>query len=241
MSIICKLTKTEGKSVRAHIVPKAFYDLPLQQEGVSKIYSNSTGAFPKKMPMGVYDDGIVTIEGEAVFGGLDNYAVDLLLNQIDAFDEISKNGDIGGWHLKKYDYKLLKLFALSVLWRAHSSTKDIYSKVALGRHEPAIREMVLARSPGREENYSVIFARWQGDDIDNVIMDPFLERYEGINYYRIYCGKYIIYVKVDSRKTRGVFSKVQLKPDSPLYVICREFNKSKERKVMVDVLSSHNR
>lgn len=241
MNITCKLTGVTGRGVKAHIVPKAFYEIPPQEDGVSKLYSNTDGVYPKKTPKGVYDDSFVAKEGESCFDEIDSYAVDVLLNKIETFEENSKNGSTLAWTLESYDYKLLKLFSLSVLWRAHSSSNHVFSKVDLGPHEKFIKNMILAKDPKDEHTYSVQLARWYGGAIDNVIMDPFRERYEGINYYRVYCGKYVLYIKVDRRRSVGTFAKLQLKPDSPLYVISRKFDKSKEKKIMINVVSANER
>ena len=54
--------------------------------------------------------------------------------------------------LWEYEYQALKLFALSVLWRAHTSTRQEFAKVNLGPHEPIIKDFLLhnpSRCPGR--------------------------------------------------------------------------------------------
>jgi hypothetical protein len=226
--ITCKLTGEVGQPVKAHIVPKAFYELPPQSKGPYRLISNASDTYPKKVPIGIYDDTIVTKNGETRFGPWDEYAARVLLQRFNEFTPIRHNNKISGWYLPGIDYAALKLFALSVLWRANASAQPAFHKVELGAHEPTIRNLLLRGNPTSEEKYSVCIARWIDEQFGPVFMDPFLEKHEGVNYYRIYCGRYVLYVKVDRRKTGSGFSEFQLAPGRHLYVIARTLRSSKE-------------
>lgn len=230
--ITCQLTGAKGKGIKAHIVPRAFYELPPQDEGPLQLMSNVAGTFPKKLPVGIYDDSLATIEGEKILGSWDDYAVKILIEGWGNFQEIQSNGELLAWQLPDYDYSLLKLFALSVLWRAHCSKHAAFAKVQLGPHEKVIRQMLLGNDPGDPERYSVNIVRWKTQDFGPVFMDPFSEKYKGVNYYRIYCGRYVLYVKVDKRSTIDEFSEFQLGYRRQLFLIARELRKSKEWPVM---------
>jgi len=230
--ITCKLTGNNGVPIKAHIVPRAFYEVPPQKDGALSLISNAAEAFPKKSPVGIYDASIVTIEGENIFDPLDDYASRLLLDGQSSFKEIRDKGKLCAWSLSSYNYLMLKLFALSVLWRADVSSHAAFSKVILGSHEAVIRKMLLNDQPGLAEQYSVIISKWTENEFGPVFMDPFCEKYDGINYYRIYCGRYLLYVKVDKKKTKGSFSEAQLRPESGLVIVARELKRSKEWPVM---------
>lgn len=190
--------------------------------------SNVEGIFPKKLPVGIYDDSIVTIEGEKIFSTWDDYAVKTLIDAWGDFQAIEADGEVLAWQLNDYDYSQIKLFALSVLWRAHCSNHPAFSKVKLGPHEGVIRQMLLENDPGAPEQYSVNIVRWKSQDFGQVFMDPFAEKYNGVNYYRIYCGRYVLYVKVDGRSTIEEFREFQLGYRKELVLIARELKKSKE-------------
>lgn len=230
--ITCRLTGTKGKGVKAHVVPRAFYELAPQSEGPLRLMSNAEGTFPKKLPVGIYDDSIVTIEGERIIGVWDDYAVKILIEGWSEFQAIKDGDVILGWQLPEYDYSLMKLFALSVLWRAHHSRHPAFSRVELGPHETVVRQILLAQNPGAPEQYSVNFVRWISEEFGPVFMGPFLEKYKDVNYYRIYCGRYVLYVKVDKRDTIEEFKEFQLGERRELFLIARELRKSKEWPVM---------
>ena len=81
----CKLTGVVGRPVKAHVVPKAFYELPPQSEGPYKLISNASDTFSKKLPIGIYDDAMVTKDGEARFGPWDDYSSQVILQRFDEF------------------------------------------------------------------------------------------------------------------------------------------------------------
>ena len=227
--------------MKAHVIPRAFYELPEQSEGPLKLASNSPNTYPKKLPVGIYDQEIVTREGEDYFGPWDHYAATILLQQQATFDPILRGNETLAWSRRDVDYVKMKLFALAVLWRAHASTHAAFSKVNLGPHEPKIRQMLLDSNAGSEEEYSVCLARWIDDGFGPIFMDPFAERYDGRNYYRFYCGRLVIYVKVDQRKTRAKFSDMQLAPGRDLYLVARKLKRSKEWPLMVRIAHANKR
>lgn len=55
--------------------------------------------------------------------------------------------------LNGIDYRMFKLFHLSVLFRAGVSTRPMFEDVDLGPHRAALRQMVRSKNPGRPENY----------------------------------------------------------------------------------------
>jgi hypothetical protein len=53
--------------VKAHVLPRAFYELGESDGGPYKSVTNATNIFPKKIPVGLYDKTMVTEEGERTF------------------------------------------------------------------------------------------------------------------------------------------------------------------------------
>jgi hypothetical protein len=239
--ITCKLTGQTGPPVKAHVIPKAFYECPPQSEGPYKLISGASDTFPKKVPIGIYDNTMVTKDGESRFGPWDDYASQVLLQRFNEFLPIRNGSETSAWSLSNVDYKVLKLFALSVLWRAHASSQPVFRKVKLGTHEPIIRNLLLRGDPASEEEYSVVIARWIDEQFGPVFMDPFCEKYEGVNYYRIYCGRYVLYVKADKQKTGPTFKDIQLSPGRQLYVMARVLRVSKEWSLMVRLAHENER
>lgn len=237
--ITCKLTGKTGQPVKAHVVPRAFYELPTQEEGPCVLASNAPNSFPKRAPVGVYDESMVTQQGEDLFRLWDDYAAQLLLQNENAFAPIIHHGVIHEWTLSEYDYSLLKLFSLSVLWRAHTSCRPEFKRVQLGPHALQVKNCLLNNNPGTPDYYSIHIGKWIDDEFGPVFMDPFSERYEGVNYYRIYCGRYILYSKVDKRPPPETFRQIQLGQTKVLHVIGRDLKASKEW-LLMQRIARHN-
>jgi len=64
---ICKLTGKKGKPLKSHIIPHSFYRniMYSDQNNTMKLVSNSANTYPQRSPIGVYDNEMVTAEGEA--------------------------------------------------------------------------------------------------------------------------------------------------------------------------------
>ena len=57
--------------------------------------------------------------------------------------------------IKGFDYKKIKLFLLSLLWRASVSSKPEFENICLGENEEMMREMILNDSPGKSSMFSM--------------------------------------------------------------------------------------
>ena len=56
-------------------------------------------------------------------------------------------------HWIKVEYEPFKLFHLSVLFRASVSTLPTFADVSLGPHEERLRNLLLARRAGPEDQF----------------------------------------------------------------------------------------
>ncbi len=228
----CKLTGTEGKGVRAHIIPKSFYALDQEEKQPFRLITNIKGHYSQKCPIGIYDTTMVTEEGERIFSEWDDYAKELLLDNKSSFESVVHDGEVIAFQIAEYDYPKLKLFFLSVLWRASASSHNYFRRVDLGPLETSLRNALLAGNPGDSDWFSICLAKWSDRPDGTGMMDPYRTRIGGLNYYVLYLKHYIVYFKVDRRIASGALRALQLRPDSPLIAVGRELNSSKELKIM---------
>ena len=200
--------------------------------------TNTDGVFPKRIPIGVYDQTIVCEPCERSFSDYDNYAAHLFLNRLHEFEEVRDNtGRLTGYVFSKaWDYSLLKLFAIAVLWRASVSSRSFFRRVRLGAFEKKAREMLLRRDPGDTATFATLFSVW--DDADPFMMDPCAGRWDGgVRYYRFYLGKFVAYMKVDSRTLPEPLPKAALRADGSLHLLSRELAASKDFRVAEHVFA----
>jgi hypothetical protein len=236
MSSICKLCTNEATLINAHVIPRSFWEIDAAQPP-PRMVTNIEGVFPRRIPIGVYDQTIVCEPCERSFSNYDSYAARLFLNRFNEFDEVrDSNRRLTGYVLSNVDYHLLKLFAIAVLWRASVSSHSFFSRVRLGPFEETAREMLLQRDPGDAATFATLFSVWD-DGAEPLLMDPFAERWDGVRSYRFYLGRFVAYTKVDSRPFPEQLAKAALTPGGPLHVISRKLAASKDFRVAEHILT----
>jgi hypothetical protein len=72
----CKLCGSEADLIKAHVIPKRFWEID-ETRPRPRIVTNIKGIYPKRIPIGVYDQTIVCENCERGFGDYDSYAADL--------------------------------------------------------------------------------------------------------------------------------------------------------------------
>jgi len=229
--ITCKLTGIRGPGVKAHIIPRSFYNFNKLDHKPAKMVRLS-GDFTQisNSPVGEYDSTIVTAEGEAYFSQPDTYAWEYL---------VCRGQDGKLYHdgmnplcieISEFDYPKLKMFFLSLLWRAGVTRRHLFRHVQLGPHEDRIREMILHKDPGDPHEYAVTLGIHRDTPPYGLPMlepTPLRDDEAGIRYYRFSLGHLIACIKVDKRPYGRTWSDFVISPNSPLrYIILDEFKTS---------------
>jgi hypothetical protein len=234
MTVRCKLCGAPGPLVRAHVTPRSFYEL---STGPLYVLTNASGKFTRRSQTGEYDTELVCAACEARFAPWDTYGHDLLIRSRDTAPPILDGKTTLAWSFKSFDYVKLKLFFLSVLWRAAVSNRDFFAHVDIGPHEDTLRNTILHGDPGDPEFYSVIVARFPAAA---GLLNPHRERWEGINFYRLYMREYMVLVKVDSRPTPEPWSSFTLGATPNLIVIARDLRRSPELPLLRRLVSQRS-
>jgi hypothetical protein len=232
----CALCGLNRKLIKAHAIPEAFFrELRIDGE-IPLLVSGAQGQFPKKAPIGVYDEGILCEVCEPTFGRIDDYGINVFLKDFSAhFKPLSQSGQTAGFESATADPSCLLQFLVSVLWRASISTHPFYSKVDLGPLEPLAR--LAANTPGFKlsEAFDAILSRWKDANEDvptTAILDPRREKWFGVNAYRLYLGETVAYVKVDAQPFTARMRAISLRSAPPVLVVVREMEKSKDLRAM---------
>ena len=154
----CKLTGDVGPFVKAHIIPQALTygateDMPFAQAGL--------GDPPIKRWTSWYDPKIVTRAGEDILARYDDWAIEELRrhklvwsswpgHELDADNYEPLPGNDQGWGFREIHLNgpRLRLFFLSVLWRAAVSEMREFQEVQI-RHSQMrrLRRMLIEGDP----------------------------------------------------------------------------------------------
>ncbi len=235
----CKFCGGESNLIEAHIIPAGFFRRIKQQDKkASEIITNRAGEHTKKAPLGVYDKTIVCDRCENIWQEWDNYAQLLLADKSIKGRARYHNNKKICYIVDNYEYRKLKLFFISMVWRASVSSQPFFSKVSLGQFEDVAKNHIASNDPGDSEVFSVVLAKFD-HPLAKSILDPHDDKYSDVNYLRFYLAGYIAYIKVDHKPTPMPFSQSAMAENRPLYIICKDFEKSKELKLIVNMIKSN--
>jgi len=241
---ICKFCLQEKKLVDAHIIPLAFFEAIKPSKGKDRSealvhVTNSEGTFPvKKTVKGPSDPNLVCLDCEQRFGPLDEHAIKVLLKDEGNHIPRHLNGETLAWIVdhKGYDYNQIMLFFISLLWRADKTDLPFFARVKIGPYADIAKEALLKQKSDDIERFSVFLARYNVGLGRSPILDPYSERFDGINIYHFYLGSgYMVYIKVDKRPFPVEFENLKLSPSLFLILSRGKLENSKDLEVMLKI------
>lgn len=244
---ICKLTGKKGEFVKSHIIPQAF-TRPVPK-GEYFIQFGETHKRSIKRWSSWYDDHLVVREGEDILSELDDFAVKelskyyLVWRSWDGsimLPDISWTGDIGrdvddkGEEIFRVitgiDQNKLRLFCLSLLWRAASSDLLEMSDIILPEDDlEFIRKLLINRDSGLFSFYpvSLIQLSTLGTAHNHTPIKITLEEYNK-DIYRFYFNGLIIHfhLNLELKYTIDKDYSIFLCDSNKLIVLLIDYNNS---------------
>src|SRR5688572_15346675 len=125
----CRLCLRDVPLIKAHIIPRPFFLKHGTDRAAPRFLSDRPDAHPKRVPIGLYDKTILCRPCDGRIGDWDHYGVDLFIRRLDSFKALTRDGDTVAFARSDFDYAQVRLFLLSVLWRAHVSSHDAFRRV----------------------------------------------------------------------------------------------------------------
>lgn len=237
---ICAMCQQTKKFVDAHIIPRAFFEFmrpPKLKSEPFRVLTNRKGEQNSISRTGIYDNRLLCLDCEKRFHKYDDYGQMVLLRGVSSGTSRDKKGKVLGYQVDGVDYKTLKIFFLSVLWRASKSLR--VPRLNLGdQYNTALRNIIMTENPSTEP-FDCVLARhddWLGQ---GYFLDPVSQiHFKGspINFAMVYLGAgYKLYVKVDKRplEVDDEIASLVFRDGGPLYIIwVRDFLESKEFDVL---------
>lgn len=169
----CKLCGSHKQLVKAHIIPEFLYkELYNDIHQTQYVDSNKNVELIKNLKTGIWDSEILCKEcdGDILNARYDDYASKALwgyknLNLVLEGKYLIQDPRITWQVWKNLDTGRLKLFFLSVLWRASVTKKSFFNDVSLGSlHEQNIKEMLMENNPGDLDDYPILLIRFSQKD-----------------------------------------------------------------------------
>ena len=127
------------------------------------------------------------------------------------------------------DYKKLKLFQLSILWRAGVSSNELFSAVQLGPHQEILREMLLKDNPGLPNRYGcVMFAIEENGELFNgVLIPPRKTHIQGHKAFKFMFGGFLWVMLVSGHDTISLIHECTLQTDGSIIIMIRQTSEMK--------------
>jgi len=175
----------------------------------------SVGHAPSRCHTGLYNQ-FLCYDCEARLSDYDGYARKILL------DSPAREGH----SVAPYKYERLKLFALSVVWRAQFLPYSL-GAVRLGPFAQPMRECVSTDDPGKPQEFATVLVHLSDIDLihgkaDQALEDPLIcypqrgRLHGGINCYKFELVRHRFYVVVDTQGPPSGLLEHVLSPDRPL-------------------------
>lgn len=210
----CKLCGVEAALRQSHVIPEWLYK-PLYDEIHRYHVINSVPLADRKFEQKGLRERLLCQTCETKFSVYEGYARGVFVGGHEI--TVVRHGD--GIELRDLDYVKLKLFQLSLLWRAGVARQDFFSKVNLNRDEEPLRKMLLAGDPGKSSEYGCVMIPLvvEANVLMDLIIQPVPVKSGKFDVYRfIFGGHTWIYILGDGRSFP--FSKLCLHEDGRLFI-----------------------
>jgi hypothetical protein len=206
---VCKLCGEDSPLVKAHIIPKSMYPFEDERREPLLRVPSAPDAPPERSWTGEYDPSLVCAECEGTFHPWDDYAVRLFREEPKEEDYVHVDGEPGAYTIRAHDYTKLKLFFVSLLWRASESDRRFFAHVSVGRkHAARLKQMMKDKDPGDPEEYSVFIVRLtHHDDAHKSVISPHKQRW-GHDRVTLALLSRRLHVRHQSRSTTDSFTAI---------------------------------
>jgi len=148
-----------------------------------------------------------------------------------------------GLLIEGLEYEKVKLFEMSVLWRASISTHAMFKNISLGPHEEKLRDALFKREAKADWEYGCgLFAILDNGKLQSDIMDQAENgRTDGLRTYCMIFGGYIWTFFVGSHQPPTALRAAFLQRDGSRLVMRKEFKELKHLVHFANELKSMGR
>lgn len=249
---ICKLTQTKGTFVKSHLLPRALTNLHKSQEPRIQVdFKGQTNIVHDSW----YDYNLCTKDGEAILADLDAHGIEELRehnliwdswgfsNRLSAVTSTGlqlDSNEEGTRVIKFKDPLKIKIFFLSLLWRAAASNREEMEDVSIQKNDiENLRLIINNNRLDLIENFPIALVQLSTKGpIHN--RTPYITEFEveldgvkkTIKQARIYIDGLIIRITINSSNNDITFIDSE---DGTSLIICKNFENSYQKSEMSDL------
>ena len=214
----------------SHIIPKAWLGKSDEKGMPVEI---SSAPYAKRRPNGPYQSKLLCRDCESMFSTIEKSVTEKTLRSSGKFNSGRKIYD--GLCTQE-----LVAFLLSILWRAHHSTIEFFSKVRLGPYEPQIKSHLQRYFDVGTELSSPAWVKIGVQEFEKSvpILDPAAIKLEGVNFWNVYAARFKFWIKLDKRPLPSDFAGLFLGDGDAVTTFPKDWWNSKERQIMSEMYMS---
>lgn len=183
---ICRLCKKNKKLINSHVLPEFLYKPLYDEDHEFNLIKLKGGKIAQKLNKGVYEKLLCEHCDNIIIGEYEDLAAKVLFGDRKKEIEIIKTNF--GHLIKGLNYKLFKLFQISLIWRISLTSRPEFKKINLGPHQEKMRIMLLEGYPGEVYDYGVwmMYFPKSSKELKDLIIAPqqLRKRIEGHRCYR---------------------------------------------------------
>ncbi|SEW57448.1 hypothetical protein [Chitinophaga arvensicola] len=202
----CQLCGKTTKLIKAHIIPR-YFDKPLRDNNGAIMLAHFDNDEQSRLTPSPFDKNILCEKCDNDrLGKLDKYAAEFLVQnlhpRIRRPKQIFGRDEIIEHKIADVDYKMLKLFLLSVLWRSHVTSLPFFDKVDIGEHAESIKKMILENDPGNEDTfpiYIISIINITGEPLNGIVI-PEAAKSNDLHICRLMFGGVIFFIQLGTEK-----------------------------------------
>lgn len=220
--MLCKLCNKDKILIDSHIIPKFFFkylypDNKIQGESLQLV--GGPRGVSLKSRTGLYEK-LLCVNCDNKIGYYDNYAKSIF---IDGTPEPYPKSD-KAYLIRNVNYKSLKLFLISLLWRSSISSLSFFSRINVGPYEGILHNLLAKENQMSFDDFPFFIVKYDAGKLGQVaeknIQDPVKIKIDGVNFSLFFLPNcYEIYIKIDRRPLPYPFDKIVLKNDGGLIIL----------------------
>lgn len=231
--MICQLCLQEKPLLKkSHIIPNFLYKRLFGSD--HRLVNMSIGDFKdyKYTYSGFYEKDILCKECDTILlSRLETYASDCIyFNGSQRTRSTIETELLGGQEtlpavrFHNLDYTKIKLFFLSILWRAHISKHEFFKDVDLGPYADRLRKMLLTNDAGKEEEFEVILFHIDSFETrpEKALFQPRKINSDGNCQYIFYIDRIVYHYNVSPYNKSTIYTKGIIKNDGILDITLLE-------------------
>ncbi len=147
---LCREERAPGEFRDSHIIPEFLYQDLYDEQHSLMVLAIDGPKRPQRRHQGTYEEHFLCAVCESRIAAHEDYVAKRLNSRVSAVkapDAVRFTG---------FNYTHMKLFQMSILWRASASSRPEFRGVVLGPREERLRQMVASDDPGTSADFPCV-------------------------------------------------------------------------------------